>query len=341
MPIQETVRPETHSKFSSFDKVAVFLLSLPKNEVEKIFSKLNVDEIKNILQRMSAIDSFEMATIDHLYLEFSKDVEKLINKSSTLETEENILTKLFHPLDLNENKIEHQKIKVDDLSETLKNVTSVSLSKFLKDEHPQMIALILNRIDPQKAASVFVEFPEALSLDVMNRMLTMGQVQQEVLDEVENTLKAEFKDILTPAIQQNSCTHMADIFNAFGPKDEVKFMQGLESKNSEAAKHVKDLILTIEDLKYVEEVGIKKILSIIDKSNLVIALKGVDESLKEVFFSHMSDRSAKLLKEEIMALGMVKIRTVYEAQQVIVNEAKELIRKGEIHLSKTLFKKRI
>lgn len=341
MPTQETVRPETHSKFSSFDKVAVFLLSLPKNEVEKIFLKLNVDEIKSILQRMSAVDSLEMGTIDHLYLEFSKDVEKLINKSSSLEIEENILTKLLHPLDLNENKIEQQKIKVDDLSETLKNVTSVSLSKFLKDEHPQMIALILNRIDPQKAASVFVEFPEALSLDVMNRMLTMGHVQQEVLDEVENTLAAEFKNILTPAIQQNSCAHMADIFNAFEPKDEVKFMQGLESKNSEAAKHVKDLILTIEDLKYVEEVGIKKILSIIDKSNLVIALKGADESLKEVFFSHMSDRSAKLLKEEIMALGMVKIRAVYEAQQVIVNEAKELIKKGEIHLSKTLIKKRV
>jgi flagellar motor switch protein FliG len=115
----------------------------------------------------------------------------------------------------------------------------------------------------------------------------------------------------------------------------------LNLKNSEAAKRIKSLILTIEDLKYIEGAGIKTILSSVDKGKLVVAFKGVSESLKEIFFHNMSERAAKLLKDEIIALDMVKIRTVYEAQQEIVSQAKELIRKGEIHLNKTLLNKKV
>ncbi|MBN9343836.1 MAG: hypothetical protein BGO76_04690 [Caedibacter sp. 38-128] len=249
MPTQETVRPVTNSKFSSLDKIAIFLLSLPQSEVEKIFSRLNAHEVKSILQRMMALGLVETAQVENLYLEFSEAVEKLINKPESFESSEKALGKFPPPFDLSEGMIKQQEIKADDLSETLKNITSSSLAKFLQNEHPQTISLILSRINPQKAASVFIEFPESLAIDVMNRMLTMGQVQQEILKEVENTLKAEFEDFLTPEAPRDACSHMADIFNAFDPKAEVKFMQGLESKNSEAAKHVKELILTIEDLK--------------------------------------------------------------------------------------------
>lgn len=341
MPTQESVRPVTNSKFSSLDKIAILLLSLPQNEVEKIFSRFNVHEIRTIVERMTAIGSVKKVQIEDLCLEFLEAVEKMINKSDLSKKAERVLGKFSQPFNSSQNLTESQETKLNGLSETLKNITSSSLAHFLKNEHPQIISLILSRLQPQKAASVLTEFPESLTIDVINRMLSMGEVPQEIVNEVENTLKAEFKDMLIPAVQQDAWAHMADIFNAFDPKVEVKFMQELESKNSEAAQHIKELILTIEDLKYVEGTGIKTILDIVDKDKLVIALKGASESLKEIFFSNMSERSAKLLKEEITALGMVKIRTVYEAQQEIVNQAKEFIRKGEIHLNKLIFNKRV
>lgn len=337
MPPQETVRPGLHSKF---DKVAIFLRSLSKKEVDLIFSKLRPEEIKAISQRMAILNSIETVDIEHLYLEFIDSIERLRDKSEILDDTERSSNRLSSFME-NKNNLSHKELKENSLSETLKNITPLTLAQFLKNEQPQTIALILSRINPEKAALVFVEFPEKLAIDVMHRMLTMGKIQQDVLIEVENSLKAEFKDILSPEIVQDVYSHMADIFNAFKPNTEAKFMQELESKNNDAAQRIKDLILTIEDLKYIEEPGIKLILRHIDKEKLVIALKGASDSLKEVFFHTMSERAAKLLNDEIISLGMIKIRTISEAQQEIVGQTREFIKKGEIHLNKSLFKKRI
>jgi flagellar motor switch protein FliG len=230
MPIQETVRPITNPKFSSLDKITIFLLSLPSNEVEKIFSKLNAYEIESIAQRMAVIGSLKTDQVEELYLEFAEEVEKLTNKPHSFENSERVLKEFFDPLKISERIEESQEIRIEGLSETLKDINPTSLAKYLKNEHPQTISLILSKITPQKAASVFIELPEPLAIDVMNRMLTMGQVHQEMLTDVENTLKAEFENVLTPKVPQDSCVHMADIFNAFDSKSEVKFMQELESK---------------------------------------------------------------------------------------------------------------
>lgn len=337
MPTQETVRPILHSKL---DKVAIFLLSLPEKEIDLIFSKLGAEEVKAISQRMAILDSIEKADIEDLYLEFIESIKTLIDKSEILgDTEKS--SRDFASFIEYKNILKQEELKENSLSETLKNITPLTLAHFLKNEQPQTIALILSRINPEKAALVFVEFPEKLAIDVMHRMLTMGKIQQDVVNEVENTLKVEFKDSLAPVIVQDVYSHMADIFNAFNPSTEAKFMQELESKNNDAAQRIKDLILTLEDLKYIEEPGIKTILRIVDKEKLVIALKGASDSLKEVFFRNMSERAAKLLNDEIMSLGMVKIRTIYEAQQEIVGQARELIKKDEIHLIKLLFNKRV
>ncbi len=329
------------SKLSSLDKIALLLQSLPQKVAEKVLASFNEYERDLISQQMRALRTFESSELETLYLEFTIEVEKLIKKREISENSNKLLKKLFDSLQKSDNQTIQPENQDDSLSITLKDIHPSNLANFLQHERPQTIALILSKIIPQKAALVFMELPEDLVIDVMDRMLNMGRVQQEVLNEIENTLKSEIKNASPLIVPQDSAAHMVDIFNTFDSKNEIKFMQKLELKNLEAAKRIKERILTIEDLKYIEGSGIKKVLDSVDKNNLVVALKGGSESLKEIFFRNMPDRAAKLLKDEIAALDMVKIRNVYEAQQEIVSQAKELIKKNEISLNKSLVNKKV
>ena len=326
------------SKLPSLDKIALLLHSFPQKAVEKVLTRFNDDERDIILQQMQALSPLKISELETLYSEFATEVEKLIKKREISENSEEILKKLFRSLQKGDSNAIQQENQNDSLSKILEDIHPSTLANFLQHERPQTIALILSKIIPQKAAEVFMEFSEDLVIEVMDRMLTMGSVQQEVLNEIESTLKSELKNASPLIIPQD---HMADIFNTFDSKSEIKFMQKLELKNLEAAKRVKERILTIEDLKYIEGSGIKKVLESVDKNNLVVALKGGSESLKEIFFRNMPERAAKLLKDEIAALDRVKIRNVYEAQQEIVSQAKELIRKNEIYLNKSLVNKKV
>ena len=110
-------------------------------------------------------------------------------------------------------------------------------------------------------------------------------------------------------------------------------MEALEVKNQEAAERVRALMFTFNDLAKMNSAGIQTLMRVADKSKLGLALKGANEEIKELFFNNMSERAAKLLKEDMEALGMVKLRDVDEAQMVIVSQTKELVDKGEIEIA--------
>ena len=128
---------------------------------------------------------------------------------------------------------------------------------------------------------------------------------------------------------------MAEIFNNFDRQTETRFMTSLEEANREAAERIKTLMFTFDDLVRLDAGSAQTLLRNVDKDKLGIALKGASESLRELFFSGMSERAGKLLKEEMQAMGPVRLRDVDEAQSLLVNLAKDLAAKGEIILSKS------
>ena len=172
--------------------------------------------------------------------------------------------------------------------------------------------------------------PESYAMEVVTRMLRMETVQKEVLDHVERTLRTEFMSNLAQTARQDSHELMADIFNNLDRNTESRFMGALEERNREAADRIKQLMFTFDDLIRVDPGGIQTVLRQVDKDQLAMALKGASDEVKELFFTNMSERAGKMMREDMEAMGAVRLKDVDEAQAAIVSAAKALADAGEI-----------
>src|SRR3954462_2688437 len=218
--------------------------------------------------------------------------------------------------------------------EKLSNVQEEVLANYLKNEYPQTIAVVLSKLRPEHAARVLAILPEELSLDVVNRMLKMEAVQKEVLERVEQTLRTEFMSSLSQTRRRDAHEVMAEIFNNFDRQTETRFMTSLEEANRESAERIKSLMFTFDDLVRLDTGSAQTLMRQVDKDKLGVALKGASEAGREFFLKNMSTRAAKMLVDDMQAMGPVRLRDVDEAQSLLVNLAKDLAAKGEIILSK-------
>ena len=219
--------------------------------------------------------------------------------------------------------------------EKLANVQEEVLANYLKNEYPQTVAVVLSKLKPEHAARVLAILPEDLALDVVNRMLKMEAVQKEVLERVEQTLRTEFMSSLSQTRRRDAHEVMAEIFNNFDRQTETRFMTSLEEANREAAERIKTLMFTFDDLVRLDSGSAQTLLRSVDKDKLAIALKGATETVRQFFLGNMSTRAAKMLVDDMEAMGPVRLRDVDEAQVMLVNLAKDLAAKGEIIISKT------
>jgi flagellar motor switch protein FliG len=215
----------------------------------------------------------------------------------------------------------------------LGNVHEAVLANYLKNEYPQTVAVVLSKVRADHAARVLAMLPDSFAMEVVMRMLRMESVQKDVLDGVERTLRAEFMSNLARSSRRDAHEMMAEIFNNLDRQAEARFIAALEERNREAAERIKSLMFTFDDLQRLTPMAVQTLLRTIDKAALPLALKGASEKLRELFFSNLSERAGKMLREEIEALGPVKLRDVDEAQAGIVAQAKEMAAQGQIEIS--------
>jgi flagellar motor switch protein FliG len=325
-----TERKEDYRKLTGMQKAAIILMSIDEENSTKVLNSMNDDEIKELSNTMSSLGTVSSETVERLFVDFVESMSSSGVVVGTFDSTERLLMKALG------------KDRVDNIMEDIRgpagrttwdklgNVNEEVLAAFLKNEYPQTIALVLSKIKPEHAARVLSVFPEELSLEVINRMLGMEAVKKEVLDGIEKTLKLEFMNNLAKTQRRDTHEIMAEIFNNFDRNTEAKFMGILEQKNAESAERIRALMFTFEDLKKVDPSGMQTLLRNVPKEKLGIAMKGASETIKDLFFKSMSERAAKLLKEEMESLGPVRLKDVDEAQMTIVQVAKDLAAKGEI-----------
>ena len=312
------------------EKSAIFILSLDDEHAAKIMNSLEDHEIQLLSQTMAQLGPVSSDIVEALFIEFSNKITSASSVIGSFEQTEKFLTKIL-PSDkvsdiLNEIKGPVGKTIWDKIS----NINDEVFVNFLKNEHPQAICVILTKIKPEQAARVLRLFPEELAADVILRMLTRDSFPKEILDDVEQTLRVEFMTNYAKISSKNNYTTVADIFNCFDKGYEEKIIPLVEKENKEGMAKVKSLMFTFHDLSKIPRAGIEVLMRNIDKTQLPMALKGADDVVKELFFSCMSQRALKLLQEEMLSLGPVRVKDVDEAQQSIILKAKELIDAGEI-----------
>ncbi len=322
-------------KLTGPERAAILMLALGEQHGAKIWSLLDDDELRELSIVMSTIGTIEAALVEGLLLEFVSRLSATGALMGNYESTERLLQQFLPPERVGGIMDEIRGPAGRNMWEKLSNVQEEVLANYLKNEYPQTVAVVLSKIRPEHSARVLAILPEELALDVVNRMLKMELVQKEVLERVENTLRTEFMSNLSQTRRRDAHEVMAEIFNNFDRQTETRFMTALEDDNHESAERIKTLMFTFDDLTRLDSGSAQTLMRHVDKDKLAVALKGASEPVRQFFMSNMSTRAAKMLLDDMGAMGAVRLRDVDEAQAQLVNLAKDLAAKGEIMITKS------
>jgi flagellar motor switch protein FliG len=316
------------------ERAAVLMLALGDQHGDKVWKLLDDDELRTLSITMSTLGTVEAEAVESLLLEFVGRLSASGALLGNYEATERLLQQ-YLPQDRVSNIMEEIRGPAGrNMWEKLSNVQEQVLANYLKNEYPQTVAVVLSKLKPEHAARVLAILPEESALDVVTRMLRMEAVQKDVLERVENTLRTEFMSNLSQTRRRDAHEVMAEIFNNFDRQTETRFITSLEEQNRESAERIKQLMFTFDDLVKLDAGSAQTLMRHVDKDKLGIALKGATDTVREFFLSNMSTRAAKMLVDEMKAIGPVRLRDVDEAQALLVNLAKDLAAKGEIMISK-------
>ena len=312
------------------EKAAIMMLAVGEEGAQELFTLMDEDEIREISQTMAKLGTIDAQVIEQLFVEFADQLSSTGSLTGTMDSTERLLAKAL-PDDRVKMIMEEIRGPAGrTMWDKLANVNETVLANYLKNEYPQTVAVIVSKIRPDHAARVLSTLPESFAMEVVMRMLHMESVQKDILDDVEQTLRTEFMSNLARAQRRDAHELMAEIFNNLDRQAENRFISALEDRNRESAEKIKALMFTFEDLEKLDATAVQTLLRAVNKDKLGIALKGASEVLRDLFFSNMSERAGKILKEDMEAMGPVRLRDVDEAQAEIVVTAKDLADKGEI-----------
>ena len=321
---------DDYRALSGPQKAAMFMLSLGQKQSGVLFERMDDDEIRELSQAMSGLGSISSNLVERLFVEFADQLSTAGGLVGSHTSTERLLAGALPEERVNQIMEEMRGPAGRTMWDKLGNVNEAVLANYLKNEYPQTVAVILSKIKTDHASRVLSVLPENFSLEVIMRMLRMEPVQKEILDHVERTLRSEFMTNLASATRRDSHELMADIFNNLDRNTENRFMTALEERNREAAERIKQLMFTFDDLVRLDAGGIQALLRQVEKDQLAMALKGASDDVKELFFSNMSERAGKMMREDMEAMGAVRLKDVDEAQSGVVITAKDLADAGEI-----------
>jgi flagellar motor switch protein FliG len=293
---------EASRELSGPERAAVLMLALGDQFGAKVWTLLDDDELRQLSIVMSQLGTIQAEMVENLLLDFVG----LMSSSGAVMGNYDATERLLQ-----------QYLPVERVTGIMDEIRGPA-----------------GRNMWENAARVLAILPEELALDVINRMLRMESVQKEVIERVEQTLRTEFMSNLSQTRRRDAHEVMAEIFNNFDRQTETRFMTALEEDNRESAERIKALMFTFDDLVKLDPGSSQTLMRHIDKDKLAVALKGASDPVRQFFLSNMSTRAAKMLLDDMQALGPVRLRDVDEAQALLVNLAKDLAAKGEILISK-------
>ena len=328
----ESARNDELRSLRGTQKAAIVMLALGDEQCGRLFSMMHEDEIRDISAAMAQLGAVRAETVERLCLDFMENLGSAGSLIGSFESTESLLMKSL-PRDRVAQIMEEIRGPAGrTMWDKLGNVNEDVLANYLKNEYPQTVAVVLSKVRPDHAARVLSLLPDAFAMEVVMRMLRMETVQKEVLDGVERTLRAEFMSNLARSARRDSHELMAEIFNNLDRAAESRFVNGLEERNRESAEKIKSLMFTFDDLQRLSGAAVQVLLRSVEKDKLPVALKGASDKIKDLFLSNLSERAAKMLRDDMAALGPVRLRDVDEAQSGIVTLAKELAAQGQIEI---------
>jgi flagellar motor switch protein FliG len=323
-------------KLAGYQKAAVFLVTLGEDSSAEILKHLSEDEVNLVTQAVARIPNINATQADSILEEFYQMslAQEFIVKGG-LDYAKKMLMTAFGP--------EASKRLMDRLSKTLgtdaaafdvlQRADPQQLAKFIHSEHPQTIALVLSHLNPSQAAALLFSLPQKIRSDVAIRMANLDQISPDIIHKIASVIGLKLKAL--GDFSQESCggvRAVSEMFNRLDSGTSKDILADIEQQDANLFETIRQLMFVFDDLLLIDGVGIKEVLSRVDRKLLTAALKGTSDQLRNHMFSAMSQRGAEMLKEDIDALGPMKIREVDAAQQQIISVVRQLESEGVLSL---------
>jgi flagellar motor switch protein FliG len=315
------------------ERAAVLLLTLGETYGTDVWAHLDEEEIRIITGAMTQLGAVPAEQVKTLLDEFIETLN-VVAVTGDHESTERLLRKLLPDTQVEQIMDGVRGPAGRSVWQKLTNVPDVLVANYLKNEHPQTSAVVLSRMGTQQVAKILALLSPDLAVDIIHRMVHLDEIPKKTLESIEATLRAEFINAIGRGSRRDRIGQLADVFNFLDKTTEATLFKELEEIDVNSAGKIRSRMFTFDGLLSLDPAGIQTLIRGCDTRLLAQSLKGAAPALVDVFMRNMSKRAAKMLEEEISALGPMRLRQVDEAQQKIVALARELERKGDITIPK-------
>ncbi len=319
------------------EKIAIFLIQLGEDATTTIFSNMNIDTITEISKYIAKAKDIDKQVATAILEEFYAITQSnQYIRTGGLEYAKDILYRTL-------GSDEAQRI-LDSLAKSMESgqsfgyldqVKPQQLADFIINEHPQTIALILAHMDPTNAAETISFFSDELRSEVTIRMANLGDISPSIIKRVSTILESKLESLTSYKVEVGGPRAVAEILNRLGQKAAKSTLGLVEQTDEKLANTIKDMMFTFEDISKMDNNGIREILKVADKKDLMVALKGSPDELRDKFLGSMSQRAQEAFTEEMQFLGAVRVKDVEEAQRRIVEEVQKLAEQGLIQIGES------
>ena len=327
---------ETNEIFSGLRKAAIAIVTLGDEVAAEVFRYLNEEEIQSLGREISKLSRVTPEQAERVLQEFhemsmaqdylmSGGVEyakRVLNSAFGEDRARNIIDRVLKSLG---NEIP--------TFDSLQKADPQQVAKFIQSEHPQTIALVLSHLNSTSGAGMLMALQPEVRGDVARRMANLDQISPEIVRRIASILEQKLKSLGQFSRESyGGVPAVAEMFNRLESNAGQELLGQIEELDDELGEAIRNLMFVFEDMLLIDSMGMREILSRVDKNTLTLALKGTSEKLQEHFFDNMSERGAAMLQEDMEVLGPVKIRDVEAGQQQVIAVVRTLESEGVISL---------
>lgn len=324
------------AKLNGIEKAAILLIALGSDlssrVLKKEFLETEIEQLTKEISNMTHVPAETTSAVLDEFMKLQQAREYLLHGG------------LNYAREMLEKALGNQKASdiLNKLTSNMKAIPFSSLRKtdpkqllnFIRDEHPQTIALILVHLTPEQAAVILASLPPELQSEISKRIASIDRLTPDVVKSVEAVLENKLSSVL----QQDHTAvggvqSLVNILNRVGRSAEKVILEGLEREDPDLADEVKMHMFVFEDIKILSDQFIQRVLKEVDFKDLALAMRGANEEVHARIYKNMSKRAADMLREEIEFMGPVRLKEVEQAQQKIVTTIRKLDESGEIIIS--------
>jgi flagellar motor switch protein FliG len=321
---------------SGLRKAAILMVLLGDEASANLFRYLEEDEVQEITKEISRLGRIEPETADGVlddYYKMALARDYLIKGG--MDYARKLLVKAFGQ-DVSKKLLDRVTLSLKSGKagfDSLQKADPAQLSKFIQNEHPQTIALVLAHLNASQGAALLSSLPEKLRADVVMRMASLEQISPEIITKITGVLSQKLQSLGDLSRESyGGVRAVAELVNRLDIDASTAILEHIEGENANLALSIRNLMFVFDDILLIDDAGMREIIQRVDKKTLTVALKGTSEELKAQFFRHMSQRAVQMLKEDMEVLGPVKIKDVEAAQQEIVYVVRKLDQDGIISI---------